>query len=122
MTVMIPIAIIAGILMWVFRLGRGTFESRKVAIFATVIPLVIVAITAIVFQLLHNITGDNGVSDISNTCFIVSLGLIGVTVLVLSGFAFARKFEIVKGMGFGINIVVILSILEFGLLEGLAGV
>jgi len=63
-----------------------------------------------------------GVSDISNTCFFIGLCLIGATILVLAGFAFTRKGKVVKGIGFGICIAVILSILEFGLLEWLAGV
>jgi len=69
--------------------------------------------------LLHNATVKAGVSDI---CFIVGISLIGVALLALLGFAIARKVEIVKGIGFSFNIVVILSIIEFGLLEGLAGV
>ncbi|MFH1639425.1 MAG: hypothetical protein ABIB93_03820 [Chloroflexota bacterium] len=122
MTILIPVAIVACILAWVFRPKRGTIKSRRVAVFATVIPPFIVVIAALVFQMLHNATGNAGVSDISNNCFIVGLGLIGAAILALIGFAVARKFEIVKGIGFGINIVVILSILEFGLLEWLAGV
>jgi len=106
----------------VFRPQKGTIKARKVAILSTVIPPAIAAITALVFQLLHNATGNAGVSDISNTCFIIGMGLIGTAILVLLGFAVARKVEIVKGIGFSISIVIILSILEFGLLEGLAGV
>jgi len=122
MTILIPIAIIAGILVWVFRPQKGTIKTRGASILTTAIPPVIVAIAALVFQLLHNATGNTGVSDISNTCFIVGIGQIGAAILALLGFAVARKVEIVKGIGFSLNIVVILSILEFGLLEGLAGV
>jgi len=122
MTILIPVAIIVGILAWVLRPQKGTIKVRKVAILTTAIPPVIVAIAALVFQLLHNATGDEGVSDISNTCFIVGIGLIGTAILALLGFAVSRKVEIVKGIGFGLNIAVILSILELVLLEWLAGV
>ena len=122
MTIIIPIAIIASILAWVFRPRKGTNKARRVAILATAIPPVILAIAALVFQLLHNAIGDEGVSDISNICFIVGIGLIGAAILVLIGFAVARKVEIVKGIGFGLSIVVILTILELVLLEGLAGI
>jgi len=122
MTILIPVAVIAGILAWVFRPQKGTIKTRRASILTTVIPPVIVAIAALIFQLLHNATGNAGVSDISNICFIIGISLIGAAVLALLGFAIARKVEIVKGIGFSLNIVVILSILEFGLLEGLARV
>ncbi|HEX76149.1 MAG TPA: hypothetical protein G4O12_06150 [Dehalococcoidia bacterium] len=118
----IPLMIIVGILAWVLRPGKRPTTARTVAILATVIPPVLVAIAAIVFQLLHNAAGKTWVSDISNTCFIVGLGLIGVAILASAGFAIARKGEVAKGIGFGICIAVVVSIIEFALLEGLAGV
>ncbi len=122
MTVIIPVAIIACILAWLFRPRMGTFKARRVAIFATAIPLVILAIAALAFQLLQNATGNMEVSDISNICFIVGIGMIGATLLALLYFAVARKVETVKGLGFGLTIMVILSIVEFVFLEALAGV
>jgi len=122
MTLIIPLVIIAGILAWVLRPRKRTIKPRRATILATVIPPVVVAIAAVVFQLLHNATGKEGVSDISNTCFIVGLGLIGAAILTLAGFALARKGEVAKGIGFGLCIAVVLSIIEFALLEGLAGV
>ena len=122
MTIIIPIAIIAGILAWLFRPKTETIKTRWVAILATTVPLVIIAIAALIFQLLQNATGGMGVSDISNTFFIVGLYLTGAAILALLGFAVARKVEITKGIGFGLNIMVILSIVEFISLEALAGV
>jgi hypothetical protein len=122
MTLIIPIFIITGILAWVFRPKTGTIKARWAAILATTIPLVIIAITALIFQMLQNATGDKAIADISNTCFIVGLCLIGAAILALLGFAVARKVEITKGIGFGLNIMVILSILELVSLQGLAGV
>ena len=122
MTVAIPVIIIFGILAWVFRPGKSPTTARVSAVMATAIPPFVVAIVAVVFQLLHNAAGKVGVSDISNTCFVIGLCLIGAAILVLAGFAFARKGKVAKDIGFGICIAVILSILEFGLLEWLAGV
>jgi len=118
----IPLIIVIGVLAWVLRPGKRPSNPRRLAILATVIPPVVVAITAVIFQLLHNATGKVEVSDISNTFFIVGLGLIGIEILVLAGFALAHKGEIAKGMGFGLCIAVALSVIEFALLEGLAGV
>jgi len=122
MTIIIPIALIAGILAWVFRPKTETIKARRAAILATTIPFVIIAIAALISQLLQNSTGGMGVSDISNTLFIVGLCLTGAAILALIGFAIARKVEITKGIGFGLNIMVILSIVEFSSLEALAGV
>jgi len=122
MIFIIPIVIVVGILAWVLRPGKSPTTPRRTAILATAIPPVLVAIAAVVFQLLHNAAGKTWVSDISNTCFIIGLGLIGVAILASAGFAIARKGEVAKGIGFGICIAVVVSIIEFALLEGLAGV
>ena len=99
--------------------GKGI---SKAGILATVIPPFIVAIAAIVFQLVHNAAGKTWVSDISNVCFIAGLGLIGAAILASAGLAFSHKGEVAKGIGFGVCIAVIVSIIEFGLLEWLGGV
>jgi len=122
MIFIIPIVIVAGILAWALRPEKRPTRARTVAIMTTVIPPAIVAIVAVVFQLLHNAAGKTWVSDISNTCFIVGLGLIGAAILASAGFAFTRKGEIAKGVGFGICIAVIVSVVEFGLVEWLGGV
>ena len=118
----IPLIIVIGILAWVLRPGKSPAKPRRVAILATAIPPLVVAIVAVIFQVLHNTSGSTGVSDISNTCFIVSICLVGAAILAAVGFAIARKWEIAKGIGFGICIGVLISIIEFGVLEWLAGV
>ncbi len=118
----IPLIIAAGVLAWVLRPGKRPTNPRRVAILATAIPPLIVATAGVVFQLLHNVAAKTEVSDISNTCFIVGLGLVGAAILASAGFAIARKGEIAKGIGFGICIAVVVSIMELILLEGLAGV
>jgi len=118
----IPLIIVAGVLAWVLRPRKSPTTSRRVAILATAIPPVVAATAAVVIQLVHNAAGKTWVSDISNTCFIVGLGLIGAAILASAGFAIARKGEVAKGIGFGICIAVIVSIVEFGVLEWLGGV
>jgi len=122
MIVIIPLIIAVGVLAWVFRPGKRPTNSRRIAILVTAIPPLVVAIAAVVFQLLHNAAGKTWVSDISNTCFIVGLGLVVVAILASAGFAIARKGEIAKGIGFGVCIAVVISIIELALLEGLGGV
>jgi hypothetical protein len=120
--IIITLAIIAVILAWFLRPKDGTIRTRRVAIFATTIPLVIIAITTLLFQLLQNSAGGVDESEVANTLFIVGLGLIGVAIVSLLGFIFARKVEIAKGIGFGLTIIVILYIAEFVSLEALTGV
>ena len=118
----IPLVIVVGILAWILRPGKNPATARTTAILATVIPQVVVVIAAVVFQLVHNAAGKTWVSDISNTCFLVGLGLIGAAILVSIGFIIARKGEAAKGAGFGVCIAVFISIVLFGLLEWLGGV
>jgi len=118
----IPLVIVVGILAWLLRPGKSPTKARTAAILATVIPQAVIVIAAVVFQLLHNAAGKTWVSDISNTCFLIGLGLIAISILVSAGFAFARKGEVAKGIGFGICIAIIVSIIDFGLLEWLGGV
>ncbi len=121
-TTIIPLMIVTGVLAWILRPHKSMTKPRKVAIFATAIPPLVVAIAAVVFQLVHNAAGRTWVSNISNACFIVGLGLVGAAILASAVFAFTRKGEIAKGAGFGICIAVVISIIEFGLLEWLGGV
>jgi len=117
----IALIIIAGVIAWVLRPGQKWTGPRRIAILATLIPPTVVAIAAVIFQLLNNAAGRVEVSGISNTLFILGLCLIGVAILVLAVFAVKRNSEVVRGMGFGICISVIVYTLEFGLLEWLAG-
>jgi hypothetical protein len=122
MIIIVPLIIAVGFLSWVLRPGKSPTKPRRVAILATAIPPLVVAIVAVIFQVLHNTDGKTWVSDISNTCFIVSIGLVGAAILAMVGFVIARKWEIAKGIGFGICIGVIISIIELAVLEWLAGV
>jgi len=122
MIFVIPLFIAVCIVAWMLRPRKDMSKSRKYAILSVILPSLVLAVAAVVFQLVQNATGNGEVSGISNNLFITGMFVIGAAVLVLVGFAIMRKGEIVKGIGFGICIALIVSIIEFGLLEGLAGV
>ncbi|MBN2462188.1 MAG: hypothetical protein JXB43_01140 [Dehalococcoidia bacterium] len=122
MIFIIPVFVAVCIVAWMLRPRKNISKSRKYAILSVILPSLVFAVTAVVFQLLQNATGNVEVSDISNTLFITGIFVIGAALLTLAGFAVTRKWEIAKGIGFGICIAVLVSIIEFGLLEGLAGV
>jgi len=122
MIIIVPLIFVVGFVAWVLRPGKRSANQRKIAILATAIPPFVVATFAVVFQLLHNAAGRTWVSDIANTCFIITISMVGVAILALVGFVVARKWEIAKGMGFGICIGVFISVTELALLEWLAGV
>jgi peptidoglycan/LPS O-acetylase OafA/YrhL len=122
MIFIIPLFIAVCIVAWMLRPRKDISKSRKYAILSVILPSLVFAVAAVVFQLLQNATGNVEVSDISNTLFITGMFFIGAAMLALAGFAVTRKGEIAKGVGFGICIAVLVSIIEFGLLEGLAGV
>jgi hypothetical protein len=122
MTVVIPLVIVFGILLWVFRPAKGLTGSGRLAMLVTLIPPIAVAIAAVIIQLLHKAAGTISVSDISNTLFISGLGLIGVAILALIGFALKRKFETAKALGFSICLAAIVYLAVFGVLEWSGGV
>lgn len=122
MIVIFPLFIVVCIVAWVFRPQKNMSKSRKYAILSVALVSLAIGIIAIAFQLSQYVTGNIEVSDTSNTLFIAGLSVIVAAILALSGFVFARKWEIVKGIGFGICIAVVVSIIELGLLEWLGGV
>jgi hypothetical protein len=122
MIIIVPLIFVVGIVAWVLRPGKSPTNPRKIAILSTAIPPLIVSIAAVIFQLLHNAAGKTWVSDVANTCFIVSIGLLGAAILVTIGLLIARRWEIAKGIGFGICIGVMICVIELAVLEWLAGV
>jgi hypothetical protein len=122
MIIIIPLIIVTGILAWVLRPGKNPVKPRKVAILATLIPPLAAATIAIIFQVVDNVSGRIWVSDISNTCFIVTISLVVAAILATVVLVIARKWEIAKGIGFGICIGVLISVIELAVLEWLAGV
>ena len=122
MIIILPLFIAVCIIAWVLRPQKGMSVSRIYAILIVSLLSFVLAITAIVFQLLQNATGNVEVANISNTLFLAGLSLICTAILVLIGFAIAHKKDLAKGIGFGICIAFMVSIIELGILEWLAGV
>lgn len=122
MIIIIPLIIVIAVIAWWLRPRKGITRLRITSVMAAVIPVFLLFLAAIVFQLLHNAAGKEWVSDTANTLGIINAGLICVAILTAAGFGIARKSEIAKGLGFGICIDVFLFILEWGLLEWLGGV
>ncbi len=122
MIIIVPLIIVVAAIAWVLRPGKSPSKPRKVAILAAVIPPLVVAIAAVILQILHNTDGKTWVSDISNTCFIISIVLVGTAILAAVVFVIVRKWEIAKGIGFGVCISILVCIIELAVLEWLAGV
>jgi hypothetical protein len=119
MIIIIPLVILVGIIAWMLRPGMRPAGPRLAAILFTALPPLVLAVVAVVAQLLHS---SADVADISNTCFIVGLALIAAAILASIGFALTRKSEIARGIGFGVCIAVVVSVIELALLEWLGGV
>jgi len=122
MIAIIPAVIAAGVLAWILRPRKNMTGSRKISILVVTLPSLALLAAVVLTQLLYNTGSNNGLSEIANIFFIAGFFLISAAIFVLTGFALVRKWEIVKGIGFGICIAVILIIMEYGLLELLSGV
>jgi hypothetical protein len=122
MIVIAPLVIIVAIIAFILRPRKTIDKSRKFSILALLIPSFAVAIAAIVFQLIYNASGDEGVANISNTLFITGFGIICAAILALIVLVIMRKWETGKGIGFGICIAVIIDVIVLALLEWLGGV
>jgi uncharacterized membrane protein required for colicin V production len=103
---------ITGLLTWTLRPGKNTTESRRTASWVTAISVGITAVVSIAAQLFHYASGEWLVSTISGIFIDIGLGFIGLAILVLIGFAIARRGEIAKGIGFGISVGIIAIIVE----------
>ncbi len=122
MIIIVPLVIIVGVLGWLFRPRIGITKSRKLSIIVVILPSLAVGITAAVLQLIYHANGDYGVAELSNALFIVLFGLLCAVILAAIGFTILRKWEVVKGIGFGICISVVISVIVLALLEWLGEV
>jgi hypothetical protein len=114
MIIILPLIVLIGIIAWLLRPGRKPTGVRLFAILLTVVPSLLVGVAAVAVQLLHNSNGSREVSDISNTLFLVGLGLTAIAILSCLGFAIGRKWDIIRGVGFGACISVFIAILDLG--------
>ena len=121
MTFGLIVIVVIAVLAWVLRPGRASTRQRTLSILAVIVPTVLLAVAAVVYQLLYSAGGDAEVSDVSNILFIIGLGIILIAIVLLAVFALKQKGELARGLGFGLCIAVALSIAEVVLLEWLAG-
>ena len=122
MIIIIPLVLIVILIGWLLRPRKNAPRPRITALLAVILPVLLVAAAAVVFQLIHNAAGNTGVPVISNTLTIINAGLIAAAILAAAGTWIARKSDIAKGLGFGVCVSVILFVLQWGLLEWLGGV
>lgn len=122
MIIIIPLCIVIGFLAWRLRPRRLETRASRIALMVTVSPPMVMAIMAVVFQLIHNAAGVISVAEAANTIFVAGLIFIGLGIIVLIAFALLRKKEIAKSIGFGLSISVFIIVIELGLLEWLGGV
>jgi hypothetical protein len=122
MIVIIPLCLIIGLLAWRLRPRRFATRASQLALLATLLPPVALALAAVVFQLIHSASGVISVAESANALFVAGLIFIGLGILVLIGFALFRKKDIVKSIGFGLCIAFFITVVELGVLEWLGGV
>ncbi len=122
MIIIIPLILIVVLIGWWLRPRKNAARSRITAILAVAVPVLLLTVAAVIFQLRHNAAGGTWVADMANTLTIINAGLICAAVLAAAGFGLARKSEITRGLGFGICISVVVFVVEWGLLEWLGGV
>jgi hypothetical protein len=122
MIIIILLIVAVSVVAWLLRPRKNMPKHQQYAILLVTLLSLFLAITAVVFQLLQNATGNVAVSDISNSLFVGGLIVIAVAVPALISFVLAHKGEIAKGIGFGICIAFLISIIELVLLEWLGGV
>lgn len=122
MIIIIPLCILIGFLAWRLRPRKLATRSSRIALAATILPAMVMAIAAVVFQLINNASGVIAVAEASNAIFVAGLIFIGLGLLVLIGFALFRKKDMVKCIGFGLCVSFFIIVVELGLLEWLGGV
>ncbi|MBN1191202.1 MAG: hypothetical protein JXA46_15705 [Dehalococcoidales bacterium] len=121
MSVAIPLVIVTGIIAWILRPVEITKDSGTLNILAVVIPPGLLAITALVYQVVFNAAGKTMVSDVSNALFIAGTCLTGAGLLASIGLAFSHRSKAAKRTGFGVCIDIIVYVILFVLLEWLGG-
>jgi Na+/melibiose symporter-like transporter len=112
--------VIVCIVAWFLRPRKNMSKSRKYAILSVTLLSLVLACAAVVYQSLQNATGKF-VSDVSVTLSIIGYILICAAMLSSAGSAIAHKGEVAQGIGFGICIAVVISIIELGLLQWMVG-
>jgi hypothetical protein len=122
MIVIFPLLIAVVVTGWILRPRTSSSRARKAAALAVSVLSAVVALASIGFQLIHKLNGPEGVSEVSNSLFVVDLGIVVAAMLAAVGLVIARKSEMAKGLGFGTCVAVAVCVAELGLLEWMGGV
>jgi hypothetical protein len=122
MIVIIPLLIAVVAAGWMLRPRKDSSRYRKAAVLAVSVLSAVVALASIGFQLIHKLNGPEGVAEVSNSLFVIGLGIVVAAMLAAVGFLIARKIDMAKGLGFGTCVAVVVSVVELGLLEWMGGV
>ncbi len=122
MLIIVPLIIIVGVVAWLLRPRRGMPASGYKATLTIITLAAVLAVTAVVFQMVHNASGAIEVYSVSNNLFIASLGLVVVGVLMAIGLVATHKNIIARGLGFGTCMAFVILVIQLALLEWLGGV
>jgi hypothetical protein len=122
MIVIIPLLIAVVAVGWILRPRKDSSRSRKAAMLAVSVPSAVVALASIGLQLIHRLNGPEGVSEVSNSLFVIGLGIVVAAMVAIAGLVIARRIEMAKGLGFGTCVAVVVFVAELALLEWMGGV
>jgi hypothetical protein len=122
MIVIIPPSIAVVVAGWILRPRKDSSRSRNEAVLAVSVPSAVVALASIAFQLVYKLNDTAGVSEVSNSLFVIGLGIVVAAMLVVGGFVIARRIEMAKGLGFGTCVAIVVSVADLALLEWMGGV
>lgn len=93
-------------------------RPSRATILATSITPILLTIAAVVYALLNQEALQPNAADI---CMQVGAGLVAAAFISSVVFAFIRKWEIAKGIGFGSGIGMVIGMIGFGVLSGVYG-
>ncbi|PPD58441.1 hypothetical protein [Dehalogenimonas etheniformans] len=113
----IPLLLIAAYSAWMLKLGRGLKKPRYYSILAIGVPAIIFIIGALVAELIEESAGDQSISDVSDLFFTAGLVLVAIALVALIAFALARRWEVVKGVGFSLSVTFIALFIELFVLK-----
>jgi hypothetical protein len=122
MTIIIPIILLVVLVVVLLQPWKGMTKKRVYATLAAGIPPIVIAIAAVIFQVVDYTAGRIEVSDISNILFVITTGWIAAAIIFSFIFAFLRRTELLKGTVFGTGIAILIVIVTLGLLEWMGGV
>ena len=96
-------------------------RPSRATILATSITPILLTIAAVVYALLNQEAVQKPGLNAADICMLVGAGLVPAAFISSVVFAFIRKWEIAKGIGFGSGIGFVIWMIGFGVLSGVYG-